>query len=975
MTAHTSKVRLYDLAKELKLDTKRLIEEVRREGVDVSVPSNSISKELADKIRNKYFPKKETAAPRKVVVIKHAVRPAAAAPAEEAASAAAAPTTQAAPDSAAPVTPVSSEPSTAVAATTPETEAAAEPSADGAQAASKPIASRILLKKKPQPPAQRAEPPAQTSAAASPAIETAAEIPPAATNGEAVFAEPAVSEPSSAPPPAAAEQAGDQQGSAPGAPANAHAQAPAPAVPSRQVRVLRPTAAALSAGIRHGERAPAPAPPPPPVKPQPTPSRERRDRRDRSAGRSAREPENFEFSGTPGETATPQTLYTPPPDARRRGRSRHTGRPVPGGASGPRKMPEGKGRFDNDFMPPPRALSLEDRIVGRLETGGTNVSTTELKPVRLVEGSTVKEFAEKLGIKPKDIVTLLIQRGVFATINQPLNDDVAVDLARRFGYEVTFVPFEEMVAEEEFEELIASDSDDVELPRAPVVTVMGHVDHGKTSLLDGIRRTDVAAGEAGGITQHIGAYSVTVPNPDNPTEMRRVVFLDTPGHEAFTMMRARGAKATDVVVLVVAADDGVMPQTIEAIEHARAANVPIVVAINKIDKPDANPERVKQELATQGLAPVEWGGETEMVPVSAKQHKNLDTILETILLTADILELKASPTRLASGVVLEAKLDRGRGSVATVLVQQGTLRVGDPFIVGQIFGKVRAMFDDRGQAVMEAGPATPVEVLGLQGVPQAGETFQVVADITKAQQISHHRQMVNRQQTLAQSTKRGIEALGQTEVKELLVVIKADVQGSVEVLKSTLQKLSTETVKVKVIRSGVGAITESDVLLASATQAESTNKAVVIIGFNVRPESRAADLAKQEAVDIRLHSIIYKVEEEIRAAMIGMLEAIEKERILGKADVREVFRVPRAGVIAGCMVVDGTIRRNARARLIRDGVVSWEGGIASLRRFKEDVSEVREGFECGIGLENFNDLKVGDQIEAFIIEKVAATEL
>jgi len=350
-------------------------------------------------------------------------------------------------------------------------------------------------------------------------------------------------------------------------------------------------------------------------------------------------------------------------------------------------------------------------------------------------------------------------------------------------------------------------------------------------------------------------------------------------------------------------------------------------------------------------------------------------LLETILLTADILNLKASPTRLASGVVLEAKLDRGRGSVATVLVQQGTLRIHDPFIVGQIFGKVRAMFDDRGQAITEAGPATPVEVLGLQGVPQAGESFQVVADITKAQSISHHRQMLTRQQTLLQTTKRGIEALGQTEVKELLVVIKADVQGSVEVLKSTLQKLSTEQVKVKVIRSGVGAITESDVLLASATQAGASSTAVVIIGFNVRPETRAADLAKQESVDIRLHSIIYKVEEEIRAAMIGMLEAVEKEKILGKADVREVFRVPRAGVIAGCMVIDGIIRRNARARLIRDGVVSWEGGIASLRRFKDDASEVREGFECGIGLENFNDLKVGDQIEAYIIEKVAATEL
>jgi translation initiation factor IF-2 len=966
MTAHTSKVRLYDLAKELKLDTKRLIEEVRREGVDVSVPSNSISKELADKIRNKYFPKKETAAPRRIVVVKHAVRPATApAPAEEA---------EAAPAEETATAPALSEPARqpAMAAT----EASEEPLAEAGQAASRPIASRILLKKKPQPPAQRAEPPAQASTAAAPqpVIEPSEETELAQTNGTGASTsiEPVISEPLPQAEPAPEQEASEALSEA--QPEAAAAPTAQPLIPSRQVRVLRPTAAALSAGIRHGERAPAP-PPPPAAKPQPSPSRERRDRRDRNAGRAPREGENFEFSGTPGETATPQTVYTPPPDARRRGRSRHTGRPVPGSVTGPRKM-EGKGgRFDNDFLPPPRALSLEDRIAGRLEGGGTTTSAGELKSVRLIEGSTVKEFAEKLGIKPKDIVTLLIQRGVFATINQPLNDDVAVDLARRFGYEITFVPFEEMVAEEEFEELIASDSDDVELPRAPVVTVMGHVDHGKTSLLDGIRSTEVAAGEAGGITQHIGAYSVSVQSPDSPGEKRRVVFLDTPGHEAFTMMRARGAKATDVVVLVVAADDGVMPQTIEAIEHARAANVPIVVAINKIDKPDANPDRVKQELAGHALTPVEWGGETEMVAVSAKQHKNLDTLLETILLTTDILDLKASPTRLASGVVLEAKLDRGRGSVATVLVQQGTLRVGDPFIVGQIFGKVRAMFDDRGQAVLEAGPATPVEVLGLQGVPQAGEAFQVVADITKAQQISHHRQMVNRQQTLAQSTKRGIEALGQTEIKELLVVIKADVQGSVEVLKSTLQKLSTETVKVKVIRSGVGAITESDVLLASATQAENTNKAVVIIGFNVRPESRASDLAKQETVDIRLHSIIYKVEEEIRAAMIGMLEAIEKERILGKADVREVFRVPRAGAIAGCMVVDGTIRRNARARLIRDGVVTWEGGIASLRRFKDDVGEVREGFECGIGLENFNDVKVGDQIEAFIIEKVAATEL
>jgi len=909
-----SKVRIYDLAKELKLDTKRLIEEVRREGVDVSVPSNSVSKELAEKIRTKYFPKKETAVKRVVKVVKKAARPVS----EEAAEGAETTLAPAAAD----VEPIHEE----------VVEAA--PAAAAPLPATKPVAAARVIKK--LTPAIRAEQPA-------PAVPTVD------------IEEP---EPVEALPQASAEAAQTVEPAATATARQAETRAPAPLPPSRQVRVLRPTAAALDAGIRPGERVPPPTPPPT----VPTP-RERDERAERRRERATQG--RTEYRGTPGETATPQTTYIPPPDSGRR-RSR---RAAPRGG---RKTGEKGGRFDRaDFIAPPKALSLEDRIAGRLET----TAAGELKPARLVEGSTVKEFAEKLGVKPKDIVTLLLQRGVFATINQALNDDVAIDLGKRFGYEVTFVPFEEMIAEEEFEELIASDTDDVELTRAPVVTVMGHVDHGKTSLLDAIRATDVAGGEAGGITQHIGAYSVQVPSPDNPDEKRRVVFLDTPGHEAFTLMRARGAKATDVVVLVVAADDGVMPQTIEAIEHSRAANVPIVVAINKVDKPDANPERVKQELARQGLNPVDWGGETEMVQVSAKKRENLETLLETILLTSDILNLRASPTRLASGVVLEAKLDRGRGPVATVLVQQGTLRVGDPFIVGQISGKVRAMFDDHGAPVIEAEPATPVAVLGLQGVPQAGDNFQVVADITRAQTISQHRQMLSRQNTLLQTTKRGIEALGLSEVKELLVVIKADVQGSVEVLKSTLQKLSTEVVKVKVIRSGVGAITESDVLLASATQAGTASTAVVIIGFNVRPESRAAELAKQEHVDIRLHSIIYKVEEEIRAAMIGMLDKIEKEKILGKADVREVFRVPKVGAVAGCMVVSGTIRRTAKARLIRDAVVAWEGNIASLRRFKEDASEVREGYECGIGLENFNDMKVGDQIEAYIIEQVAATEL
>ncbi|MGH9971558.1 MAG: translation initiation factor IF-2 [Pyrinomonadaceae bacterium] len=905
----SSKIRIYDLAKELKLDTKRLIEEVRREGVDVSVPSNSVSKELAEKIRNKYFPKKEAAVKRTVKVVKRAARPVEELPAVETEE---------------PVSVSADEPEVAQseqAPPPPETPAAAP-------AGLKPLTAAKLMKK--LPPAARADQPASAAGAET---ATLPELPtqPADLDEEVA---PALANNT-------AEAVVETTKSAP--------------TTSHQIRVMRPTAAALNAGIRPGERVPTPVAPP--VTP--------RERAERGRVRDRNSLSRTERLGTPGETLTPQTTYIPPPDSGRR-RSRRT--PSRGG----RKIEGKTSRFDKgDFIPPPKALSLEDRIAGRMELPETG----ELKSARLIEGSTVKEFAEKLGIKPKDVVTLLLQRGVFATINQPLNDDVAADLGKRFGYDVTFVPFEEMVAEEEFEELIATDADDVELPRAPVVTVMGHVDHGKTSLLDGIRTTDVAGGEAGGITQHIGAYSVQVPSPDNPAETRRVVFLDTPGHEAFTLMRARGAKATDIVVLVVAADDGVMPQTIEAIEHSRAAKVPIVVAINKIDKPDANPDRVKQELSQHGLAPVEWGGDTEMVLVSAKKRQNLEALLETILLSSDILNLRASPTRLASGVVLEAKLDRGRGPVATVLVQQGTLRNHDPFIVGQISGKVRAMFNDRGEAITEAAPATPVEVLGLSGVPQAGDSLQVVADMSRAQQISQHRQMVSRQATLLQTTKRGIEALGESEVKELLVIIKADVQGSVEVLKSTLQKLSTERVKVKVIRSGVGAITESDVLLASATQAGSSSSAVVIIGFNVRPESRAGDLAKQEAVDIRLHSIIYKVEEEIRAAMIGMLEAIEKEKIIGKADVREIFRVPRVGAVAGSMVVDGHIRRNARARLIRDGVVSWEGNIFSLRRFKDDVSEVREGFECGIGLENFNDIKVGDQIEAYIVEKVAATEL
>jgi len=906
------KIRVYDLARELKQDTKRVMEDLRREGADISVPSNSVSAEMAEKVRSKYFPKAEVTPKRSIRIIKavkkegedahegeheiEQIEPAIEVPEE--------------------VTPVVEEaPAIEV---VPETE--------------KVVKVKKLVAAKPKP-------------SDVPVVESGIDATPAQDKDEIAevavpedveerSAEPAIENPSNG---ATAEQR------------------PALVRPSGvSVKKLSLTRDALSQGIKPGERV---------VSEAPTRTGSLSPAEKTAEGRASDPRRRGEFRGTPGESAAPQMTYTPPADNRRRpGRS--------GGRKG-KAFEDKNARFSERDLDVPRQTTIEERVlqqVGAVDAG-------HLKSVRLTEGATIREFAEALGITPRDIVQLLIKRGVFATLNQPIGEKMAVELGHDFGYEISFVPFEEMVIEQEFEELIAAEADDVELPRAPVVTVMGHVDHGKTSLLDAIRSENVAEGEAGGITQHIGAYSVYVPNPDDPGNERRVVFLDTPGHEAFTMMRARGAKATDIVVLVVAADDGVMPQTIEAVEHSKAAGVPIIVAINKIDKPDANPDKVKQGLAGLGLQPVDWGGDIEMVPVSAKKRENLDTLLDTVLLQADILNLRSSPTRRASGVVLEAKLDKGRGAVATALVQQGTMHVGDPFIVGQFSGKVRAMFSDRGEIVTEAGPATPVEILGMQGVPQAGDTFQVVSDIERAQTIAGQRQMHARQAALVKTTKRGIESLGQAEVKELLVILKADVQGSVEVLRSTLEKLSTEKVKVRVIRAGVGAIAESDVLLASATQADDVSTAVVIIGFNVRPEARAAEVAKQEDVDIRLHSIIYKVEEEIKAAMIGMLDAIEREVILGKALVQETFKVSKVGTIAGCRVTDGLIRRQAKARLIRDGVVAWDGDIATLKRFKDDVSEVRQGFECGISLVNFNDIKINDEIEAFVIERIAATEL
>jgi translation initiation factor IF-2 len=609
------------------------------------------------------------------------------------------------------------------------------------------------------------------------------------------------------------------------------------------------------------------------------------------------------------------------------------------------------------FVPPPRlALSNEPLPITRSITIG--------------EGISVKDLAEKLGVRAKDLIARLLMKGVMATVNQSLDFELAKDLARHFGAESESISFEDQAAQE-MAALTGVTEEKAALAavtRPPVVTIMGHVDHGKTSLLDAIRETDVAGGEAGGITQHIGAYKVKITKEDSPAVGRQIVFRDTPGHEAFTRMRARGAKVTDIVVLVVAADDGVMPQTLEAMDHAKAAKVPIIVAVNKIDKPDALPDRVKKQLADRGLMPEDWGGTTVFVDVSAKKRTNLNLLMEMICLVADLQDLKANPERPATGTVVEAKVDRGRGVVATVLVQNGTLRVGDNFIIGNTFGKVRAMFDDRSKAVEEAPPSTPVEVLGLEGLPQSGDVL-MVADREKARQIAEYREQRAREATLAKSSKLSLEGLAEqiktAGMKELPIILKADVQGSSEVLADTLTRLSNEKVKIKILHTGVGAINENDVLLASASNA-------VIIGFNVRPERKAQELADMEKIDIRLHSIIYELQDQIKKAMLGLLDPVIKETYQGRAEVRDTFRVPKAGTIAGCYVLDGIIKRDSDVRLVRDGVQVYKGRVGSLKRFKDDASEVRNGMECGINLANFNDVKKGDVIEAFVTERIAA---
>jgi len=579
------------------------------------------------------------------------------------------------------------------------------------------------------------------------------------------------------------------------------------------------------------------------------------------------------------------------------------------------------------------------------------------RKIRISEAILVGELARRMGIKASEVIKKLMELGLMVTINQAIDADAASLVAADFGYEVekTGLELEDLVEEKEEhpEDLIT---------RPPVVTIMGHVDHGKTSLLDAIRETNVTAGEAGGITQHIGAYMVDV-------DHRKVTFLDTPGHEAFTAMRARGAKVTDIVVLVVAADDGVMTQTVEAINHAKAARVPLIVAINKIDKANANPERVKQSLMEYGLVPEAWGGQTIMTEISAKQKIGLKSLLELILLQAEVLELKANPNRPMTGAVIEAKLDKGRGPVATVLVQDGTLHVGDAFVCGTHFGHVRAMINERGEKIESAGPSTPVEVIGFSSVPQAGDSFVVVTDERRAKELATQRLQKQREMELAKTSRITLEdfykKMKKGVVKDLNLILKADVQGSIEALTEALGRLSTEAVRVNILHSSVGAINESDCMLASASEA-------IILGFNVKVEPKAQALAEQEKIDLRLYNVIYDALDDVRKAMEGLLEPVYEERLTGRAKVIQLFHISRVGVVAGCMVSEGKILRGSHAHVVREGKVLHEGEIASLKRMKDDVKEVASGFDCGLTLTGFQDFQVDDVIESYSIEKVSA---
>jgi translation initiation factor IF-2 len=961
-----SKIRINDLARELEVKSKAILDVLTEVGVtEKKTHSSSLEDNEAEKVRAHFQgsgngqsakssraarPDAEGVKPK--IDLSHISKPGDALKAILAKQQATASPQSAPPVPSRPVTPQAQEAKPAAPAT--------RPASPGAPATSAPP--RAVAPAAPQKPAAPAPPVSTAPSVSAPSAPPAARIPSTPA---------AASSPVSSAPPAAA---GHNQGS------NTPVQAQRPAAASTRPQAPGPRMIVPQTGPRPVYQAPVrPAPAPPraagpqpgaPIRPisgRPAPGRpvpgQPIFQRPRPAAAAPgtrppmrpgeRRPMHPTRQGSSGPRPIGVGPGLPPPGPTRPG-SRPGG---PARRPGQRYVPRGvKEGPMKGFVPPPR-LSL------------SNEPLPITRNITITEGISVKDLAEKLEIRAKDLIARLLAKGVFATINQNLDTELASEMARFFGAETNVISFEEQAAKEAAETTSTEEGGAEAVPRPPVVTIMGHVDHGKTTLLDSIRSTSVAEGEAGGITQHIGAYKVSIQDKSSPAYGREIVFLDTPGHEAFTRMRSRGAKATDIVVLVVAADDGVMPQTIEAIDHAHAAEVPIIVAVNKIDKPGALPDRVKKQLADRGLMPEDWGGTTVFVDVSAKQKTNLNLLLEMICLVADLQELKANPDRPATGVVLEAKLDRGRGPVATVLAQNGTLRTGDNFVVGNVYGKVRAMFDDRGQQLTAAPPSTPVEILGMEGLPQAGDQFVVVADRDKARGISDYREQKSREATLAKTSRVSLEGLAEqvksAGTKELNIILKGDVHGSIEVLGDLLAKMSNDKVRLKVLRSGVGAITESDVLLASASNA-------IIIGFNVRPERKAQELAEQEEVDIRLHSIIYELQDEIKRAMTGLLEPTIKETYQGRAQVLETFRIPKVGTVAGCRVTDGLLKRDSEVRLLRDNVVAFKGKVSSLRRFKDDASQVTNGMECGISIANYGDIKVGDVIEAFVTEKVAA---
>ena len=898
------KLRVYELARELNLDNSEVIRELQHMGVPVTSHSNTVEDRLADQLRKKLGPSadEEPVQPKKTAKVEEPeVDEIVAGPAPEEPRPEAKPVPPPAP-------PIEAKP--------------AEPEVE-VKAAPKPVP--------PPPPAPPTVPPVPV-------------VPHVASAEAKVAPKPATPPAPVAPPPPP--------------PTVAPPATPVQRAEPRGVRFVEQKAPVSPIVSMPGERKPPPPAPPAVGHEERKTMQQIVQERLRQQNRLPAQPPARKPGEAPrGPLGQPQRPLQP-------GMNRGTAPASPAGTRPPVR-PGGVAPVDQRRPSPLERYQqrYERHVEKKLGSPTTRPQPKvevprEFRKVTLTEGITVGELAEKLDVKFNEMIKKLMERGIFASKNQSLDREMAKDICKTFNAEAEFVTFEESVMLDQVE---VSAPENL-LPRGPVVTIMGHVDHGKTSLLDAIRKSRVTEQEHGGITQHIGAYQVKAKD-------RKITFLDTPGHEAFTLMRARGAKVTDIVVLVVAADDGVMPQTIESISHTKAAKVPFVVAINKIDKPGVNIERVKRELADNGLQAEDWGGDTVMVEVSAKTGKGLDHLLEMILLVADVQALKADPSLPATGVVLEAKIDKGRGNVATMLVQNGTLRVGDNFIAGAVYGKVRAMFNEHSEPVKEAPPSTPVEVLGLQGMPLAGDSFQSVDD-EKARSVAQYRQEKLRETAMAKSSRLTLDQLhrqlAEGEVKEVAIILKCDVQGSQEALGEMLTKLSTDKVKVRILHSSVGAITETDVLLGAASNA-------IIVGFNVRPERKAAELANREKVEIRLHTIIYNVVDEIKKAMLGMLDPVTRETRLGSAEVRNVFRVPKVGVIAGSYITDGKITRSAEVRLLRDNVVIYEGKIASLKRFKDDASEVTRGYECGIGIQNFNDLKVGDIIEAFVTENVEVT--